>query len=115
MANGPSAMWSESVASSTIESSGAVVVGPVSTADAALELIDREEFDLALLDIMLQDGVSAPVAERSLALGRPVLFLTGFHSLDMLPASLHGVPCLEKPVDRIDLLEEISRLVRLTG
>jgi len=100
---------------STIVSSGAVVIGPVSTTDAALKLIDHEEFDLALLDIIVQDGVSTLVAERSIALGRPVLFLTGFHCLDMLPPALHGLPCLEKPVDRTDLLEAIQRLARSSG
>ncbi len=102
---------------STIQGAGGTVVGPVPSIQEALEILEAldaldalDDLDLGLLDIMLQDGVSTPVAERLLARGRPVLFLTGFHALDMLPERLHSIPCLEKPVERTDLLAALQQI-----
>ena len=91
----------------TLVSVGAEVVGPVSTTEAALLLVEESSIDVGLLDVMLREGTSAPVASELIAGGCPVLFLTGFHTRNMLPEHLRGVPCLEKPVDRDELLEAI--------
>lgn len=45
-----------------LESNGAVVVGPVGTVGAALELLETEQVDAAILDIHLADELVFPVA-----------------------------------------------------
>jgi DNA-binding NarL/FixJ family response regulator len=91
----------------TLSSAGADIVGPVASSEAALQMFEESATDVGLLDIMLSKGTSAEVAHAMIAAGCPVLFLTGFHTRDMLPEELRGVPCLEKPVDRDELLEAL--------
>lgn len=82
-----------------LQGMGCAVVGPAPTSERALELMDEEGVDVAILDIDLQGVSSIPVAERLRSLGRPFLFLTGYESTSLLPDELHDVRCLSKPVD----------------
>ena len=78
---------------------GCVVVGPASSAEEACELIRAEPVDVALLDITLTPGTSAPAARRLLYRGIPFIFITGYGSMGMLPDDLRGYRVLHKPVD----------------
>ncbi len=95
-----------------LTASGCVVVGPVSTAQEACELVKSERLDAAILDIALSPGTSAPVARSLLYRGCPFVFVTGFSNLDMLPEDLRGHCVLLKPVDRETLHSTIQGLVR---
>ncbi len=91
---------------------GCHVVGPASTSDEACRLVKEGPVDVAILDIALSPGTSAPVARSLLYRGCPFVFVTGFGNIEMLPEELRGYRVLLKPVDRDTLCSTIVALVR---
>lgn len=78
---------------------GAHVLGPFPTVAAASACLDRATLpDLAVLDVNLRGEMVFPVADRLIARGVPVLFVTGYDTA-VLPPDYAAVPRLEKPVD----------------
>lgn len=73
---------------------GCVVVGPAARVKQALDLIDREPVDAAVLDVNLGSERSYPVAERLSARGVPFLLSTGYADVD---ADYKDRPRLQKP------------------
>ncbi len=94
-----------------LAAAGCKVVGPVSTSEAACALVRHDSMDVALLDIALSPGTSAPVARALLLRGCPFAFVTGYSNLDFLPDELRGYRVLLKPVDRETLCSAIYELV----
>jgi len=104
---------------SDLESAGHKVVGPARSLQAGMSLVDREEIDVALLDVSLGRETSAPIADRLLARNVPFAFVTGYSDTAMLPEHLRTMPRLIKPyglsdVQRIlaGLLDEATRVLR---
>ena len=62
----------------------------------AIELVRQRQFDIALLDVMLDDGRSDPVADALIASRIPFAFTTGSDSGD-IAARFAGVPMVSKP------------------
>ena len=91
---------------------GCEVVGPVPTAERALELVGAAKIDAAILDIDLQGLISTPIARKLGELGLPFLFLTGYESVALLPEDLHEVRCLTKPVDPDILAQALLEQMR---
>jgi CheY-like chemotaxis protein len=73
---------------------GCTVVGPASTIDRALEIIDEELFDVAMLDLNLSGEPSYPIAKRLAERGVPFLLATGYAEVD--PAFADR-PRIQKP------------------
>ena len=85
--------------SDALEDAGATVLGPVSSVEEALALLDRErEVDSAILDINLNGEMVFPVADMLTARGIPFLFATGYDEAAVPPAWRHVIRC-EKPVN----------------
>ena len=83
----------------TFEAAGAEVLGPVSTVQAALNLLDQiPDLDGAVLDLNLQGEMGYPVADALLARQVPFVFATGYDAL-YIPAKYQGVIRCEKPVE----------------
>jgi DNA-binding NtrC family response regulator len=95
-----------------IESMGAEVVGPASGADEACRMVKRERIDVAILDITLTPGSSAPVARALLYRNRPFIFVTGYGNIQLLPDELRGYIVLAKPVDAETLRAAIANVMR---
>ena len=87
------------------------VIGQLLKKDPA----EREQVDVGVLDVVLQTGSSASIANLLRSTNRPFVFLTGFHNLDALPEDLRESPCLEKPVDREALLNAVAKVARKRG
>lgn len=93
---------------------GAEVVGPASSVEQALELVERAAactggLDAAVLDINLQGTVVAPVADRLAALGVPIIFATGYG--EGVDRGAHGAaPLLTKPFGSDELIATIEEL-----
>ena len=97
-----------------LEGWGCTVMGPVATAAAALELIEGDLPDAAVLDVNLNGGTSEPVAE-ALRNGKcPFLVMTAYNASHLFGA-LAGAPLLNKPVDEIKLRQELSALLAETA
>jgi PAS domain S-box-containing protein len=84
---------------------GFQVIGPLSTASEALAAAREKQFDAAVLDINLGDGLVYTVAEILTLRGVPFAFVTGYDA-DSVDARFIGVPVLQKPIER-DLLQKI--------
>lgn len=93
-----------------LEGFGCTVMGPVATANAALELIQDDWPDAAILDVRLNGGTSQPVAEALRAGGRPFLVVTAYQR-DHLTGPLREAPLLTKPIDEKKLRLELSALL----
>lgn len=89
---------------------GYEVVGPVSSVDRALAVLDEEEVHGAVLDVALRGKVVTPVAERLREMGRPFVFLTGLANLDLLPEHLIDTPTLEKPARPREIANALDRI-----
>lgn len=95
-----------------VRSHGGEVVGKAGTLETALELIDRQQFDVAIFDVDLKGTSVAPAAEVLHQRGGRFVFLTGYGDLDLLPPALRCHPRLDKPVDAAALIAAI--LLQLT-
>ena len=84
---------------------GHSIVGPISTASEALVTAKDGDFDAAILDINLSDGMAYPVAEILSARGIPFIFVTGFEA-DAVDDRFSKVPILQKPIER-QMLQKI--------
>jgi DNA-binding response OmpR family regulator len=93
---------------------GHVVVGPVSSSKAALELLDAEQVDLALVDFQLGDQTSASVIDRLTQSRVPFIVATG-HSRSDLPVGFSAGAIMAKPVHPADLVALMSRLMAPPG
>ncbi len=84
---------------------GHSVLGPISRAAEALALAKEGEFDAAILDINLGDGMAYPVAEILSTRGVPFVFVTGYEA-DTVDGRFSEVPILQKPIER-QMLQKI--------
>jgi CheY-like chemotaxis protein len=75
----------------------------------ALAAVDREIYDLAILDVHLQGESAFPVAEALIAKGVPFVFATGYGERG-LPEAYRGRPVLQKPFAKDDLERVLKTL-----
>ncbi len=98
----------------TLVDAGCTVVGPALTSTSALELIERGQFDAALLDANLDgepvDALAAALTRRNI----PFAFVTGFQR-DALPTSFREAVVVAKPFSSEELLSTVGRLLAEGG
>jgi DNA-binding LytR/AlgR family response regulator len=98
----------------TVLDLGGVVAGPFSSARSALEYLDAQSVDFALLDIELGDGPDGyGVAEALERCGTPFIFATGYDHA-MLPVMHQDAPHLIKPITA-DALADCVRALFVEG
>jgi PAS domain S-box-containing protein len=78
---------------------GFQIVGPVCSASDALAAAKDGDFDAAILDINLGDGMVYQVAEILARRHVPFVFVTGYDA-DSVDSRFRGIPVLQKPVER---------------
>jgi CheY-like chemotaxis protein len=85
------------------------VVGPALRLEAAVELVDSETVDAAILDVNLGNCRSYPLAERLMAANIPFAFATGYgaHGFD----TPEHVPLIRKPFERDSIGAVLSDLL----
>jgi PAS domain S-box-containing protein len=84
---------------------GHSVIGPISRASDALQAAKDADYDAAILDINLGDGMAYPVADILSARGVPFVFVTGYEA-DTIDERFRAVPILQKPIER-QMLEQL--------
>lgn len=89
---------------------GAARVAAAATIRSAREELDREQFDLAILDINLGDHSSLPFAEELARRGIPFVFATGYGDQARLPAALENVPIVQKPYQAESIAGALEQL-----
>jgi CheY-like chemotaxis protein len=88
---------------------GHTVVGVATRLEAALNLAQTAEADLAILDVNLNGEASYPVARVLGERGVPFFFATGYGSMG-LEAPFQNSPTLRKPFELNDLSLALKRL-----
>lgn len=78
--------------------------------DDALNMLETECFDAAVLDINLRDAPVFPLAVRLRELDVPFAFATGGGS-DAIPAQFKTYPVLSKPYTAATFIEGVAALV----
>lgn len=81
-----------------VEELGCTVVGPAPDVERALELLESERCDAAILDINLGGETVQPVADRLAEMRTPFLFVTGYLSPELLEQCHRARRRLHKPV-----------------
>lgn len=90
---------------------GCEVIGPVPKVARALELLEREEPEFAILDVHLGRERATPIAETLREQGVPFALATA-HGRSQLPErTLREAPLLGKPIDRRLLQNTLANLV----
>ena len=79
--------------------------------EEALDAIDRESFDAAILDLNLKGKKVYPVAEKLAAAGTPFIFATGGDMVVGFPDR----PAMAKPFREEELMDAMKRLLGGTG
>ncbi len=94
----------------SLETMGAVVIGPAGSVREALALVERDgdRLEGAVLDINLRDERVYPVADALAARRVPFVFATGYDA-SVIPSAHAGVPRCEKPVDEALLARVLAR------
>lgn len=93
-----------------LREAGATVIGPFNDLISGLDGADREQFDLAVLDVNLNGIMIYPLADELLSRGVPFLFLSGYTAANM-PSRFVGQRRVAKPYDSMRLIDEILRLL----
>src|SRR3546814_1044209 len=76
---------------------GCTVVGPVSRIDQALDVVETERLDAAVLDINIDGERIDSVAARLLDRDIPFVFTTGYATGPVLPERFAGISAVQKP------------------
>jgi two-component system, response regulator PdtaR len=92
-----------------LQAAGYAVIGPATTVEAALALIQRQRPDATVLDVNMGDGTSMSVAEALRALGVPFLALTGNAHIHQPPV-FRDAPWLAKPYREQALKDAVMAL-----
>jgi DNA-binding NtrC family response regulator len=92
-----------------LDQRGAKVIGPAASVSHALEAIDANQIDCALLDMKLGDETADAVAVALAQRAIPTIFVTGYGN-GYLPPGFESYPKLEKPYDQDELLSLIASI-----
>lgn len=79
---------------------GCEVAGPVSSVTAALDLLEQAGCDLAVLDVRLGDGSTAPLAQVLRQRRIPFVVLSGYDRSQIDEPLLREAPLIGKPLQR---------------
>jgi DNA-binding response OmpR family regulator len=93
-----------------LEDAGFEVAGVFMSNAQALQWLEDDLPDVAVLDVMIKDGTSVAVARVLKTLGVPFAVYSGLPPQTECPIELQDVPWLEKPVSRETLLDVIGQL-----
>lgn len=94
-----------------LKSMGCQVIGPVATLEDAMEAVQQQSFDAALLDVNLNGLDSWPVAEELLDRDVPFILTTGFACPASLPPEFRHCAFLEKPFDQKELVAKLAEVL----
>lgn len=101
------------VAEMALIDAGYDVLGPVGRVQEALDLVQRERPDAAVLDVNLFGQPVYPVAERLIDMSVPFVFCTGYTQLEVRSERLRHVLVLHKPVSGSHLASSVAKLIAL--
>ena len=93
-----------------LKSIGVEHVEIATNVEQAKSLIEAHDFDFALLDVNLGEGMSFGFARHLLDLGIPFGFVSGYSDTGDFPPDLQHIPLLVKPFDETAMRQFLLRL-----
>lgn len=99
----------------SLEEAGFQVAGVFMSNAQALQWLEGDAPDIAVLDIMIKDGTSLEIARALKRLGVPFAVYSGLQPKADCPPELQNVPWLEKPASREILLNILGQLAAPVG
>ena len=90
------------------------VAGMAGTVERGIDLVESNEFDVALLDIDLRGRSVLPVVRAVQDKGKPFLFISGYGDETILPEELRSAQRLNKPLDAEGLVSAIQEVLANT-
>jgi CheY-like chemotaxis protein len=90
-----------------LEAGGFVVVGPLASIDEALDALEEDAIDGALLDANLGGHTVGPLADELAARGLPFAFVSGY-GREQLPSGHREAPLVRKPFTNAELLTAVA-------
>lgn len=93
-----------------LRGTGAEVLGPCPSEQAAMDEIEDGGPDAAVLDLNLGIGISFTLAEALSMRNIPLVFTTGYDT-GAIPDRFTTVPCLQKPLKLREVIGAISAMV----
>jgi len=97
-----------------LESAGCIVMGPVARVPEALDAVDHDDYDAAVLDVNLAGERINPVADALSERDVPFMFVTGYGE-NALPSKYAERPHIGKPFRMAELLGMLSSILRCNG
>lgn len=100
------------IASETVRllsDAGATIVGPVGTVEQVQTQVAKDGFDVAILDVRLDQDLIFSAADAIRQAGVPIAFMTGYDET-VLPARFAGVPLCQKPCPDETLFDVVREL-----
>ena len=94
-----------------LRSHGASIVGPFAELDSAYRQVKGDHFDVAIVDINLQDEKAYPIVDELIRQRIPFVFSTGYDPR-VIPDRFTGVKLLQKPFGSPELVEDLALLCR---
>jgi len=94
-----------------LESAGCIVRGPIPRLPDALDAVDHDDFDAAVLDVNLAGERIDPVAQALSRRKVPFVFVTGYGE-GVLSKEFAERPRLCKPFRMADLLGAVLKIVK---
>ncbi len=93
-----------------LQSLDCMVAGPVASIEEALDVLEAEPIDGALLDINIGGREVFPLADRLQERDIPFAFSTGYEVDSVIPARFADRPLLRKPYDEKKVAEIVKGL-----
>jgi len=91
-----------------VSDAGNLVIGPVPSVERAINSINLERIDAAVVDVRLEDGPAYVVADLLVNFGVPFVFLTG--NANMIPTRFSSVAVFEKPGELTEVAKTLAQL-----
>lgn len=89
---------------------GCVVLGPAATVAKAMDIVQGQQIDGAILDLNLKGEQATPIAEALQERGVPFFFLTGYGTA-AASQNAFSVPTLTKPFEPAALRQIIEETI----
>jgi DNA-binding response OmpR family regulator len=94
-----------------LEKAGCIVMGPVPRLSEALDAVDHDDYDAAVLDVNLAGELINPVADALSERNVPFMFVTGYGA-NALPREYAQRPHICKPFRMAELLGALSNILK---
>ncbi|WP_299781706.1 LytTR family DNA-binding domain-containing protein [uncultured Formosa sp.] len=89
------------------------LVGTANSIKTGIELINKQDPDLVLLDIELSDGTGFQLLQKLPAYNFKVVFITGFDAFAIKAIKFSAIDYILKPVNETEFQQAIQRAIQL--